>query len=54
MKVGQVIVVDGWREAVVCDVRPDGSFYAMCGDNCRERFTPNDPRAATPKSTWRD
>ncbi len=38
IRIGTKIVIDGWREAVVCDMRPDG-FYAMCGDNHREFFT---------------
>lgn len=47
MRIGQIITVDGWRTAVVCDVRPTGEYYAMSGDNRREHFRPDDSRVTT-------
>jgi hypothetical protein len=34
-RVGQRLLLDGWREVVVCDVREDGTVYATAGDNER-------------------
>lgn len=44
MKVGQQVTIDDHFGAVVCEVREDGSFYTVRGDNNRERFEAGDPR----------
>lgn len=50
VKAGQAIIIDGWCDAVVCDTRKDGTFYASYGDNERQRFEPADQHRVTIKA----
>ncbi len=51
---GQLVVIDGTEEAVVSDVRDDGSFFTHRGDNHRQKWAAGDSRvAAVTKLHWK-